>query len=262
MDYKLHDLIDLSLFQSLQENLNRIHPFPSAILDIEGNILTATAWQDICTQFHRANTYYYCEGFKRDQHILNHIDEANPAYSYTCSLGLNDNAIPLIINGKHLANFFTGQFFRTPPDINFFKKNAKKYGYDEEKYLEALAKVPILPPTQYNDFITFINIFSKTLIESAEKKLKEIENQKTIQETEKALFEKEANVIAILEASFSIIILLDAEGTILENNNAHASRFGKSREEMIGKCLWDFLPKDIAAQRLKKIIKVINTGVP
>ena len=127
MDYKLHDLIDLSLFQSLQENLNRIHPFPSAILDIEGNILTATAWQDICTQFHRANPDSARECFKSDQHILNHIDEANPAYSYTCSLGLNDNAIPLIINGKHLANFFTGQFFRTPPDINFFKKNAKKY---------------------------------------------------------------------------------------------------------------------------------------
>ena len=50
--FRLEDLIDVSLLQDLQEKLNKIYSFPSAVIDIEGKILTAVAWQDICTKFH------------------------------------------------------------------------------------------------------------------------------------------------------------------------------------------------------------------
>ena len=55
MALSLRDLIDVEQFQMLQDRLNEIYSFPSAIIDNEGNILTATAWQDVCTQFHRKN---------------------------------------------------------------------------------------------------------------------------------------------------------------------------------------------------------------
>jgi hypothetical protein len=55
MEYRLKDLLDLPRLQSLLNTLDQIHSMPSAIIDIEGNILTATAWQDICTKFHRAH---------------------------------------------------------------------------------------------------------------------------------------------------------------------------------------------------------------
>jgi ligand-binding sensor protein len=44
---------------------------------------------------------------------------------------LIDNAAPIIIEGKHLGNFFTGQFFLEQPDLEFFKKQALYYGFDE-----------------------------------------------------------------------------------------------------------------------------------
>ena len=53
MEAKLQDLIDLEQFQHLQDRLNEIYSFPSAIIDKEGNIPTATAWRDVCTLFHR-----------------------------------------------------------------------------------------------------------------------------------------------------------------------------------------------------------------
>ena len=53
--YQLRDLIDIEQFQYLQDRLNGIYSFPSAIVDNDGNILTATAWQDICTKFHRVD---------------------------------------------------------------------------------------------------------------------------------------------------------------------------------------------------------------
>ena len=48
MKYRLQDLIDMEHFQNLQDRLNEIYSFPSAIIDNDGNILTATAWQDVC----------------------------------------------------------------------------------------------------------------------------------------------------------------------------------------------------------------------
>ena len=47
MDYRLEDLIDIPLLQSLQDKLNVIYSFPSAIIDNDGKVLTAVAWQDI-----------------------------------------------------------------------------------------------------------------------------------------------------------------------------------------------------------------------
>ena len=107
MKYRLEDLIDIEQFQSLQDRLNSIYSFPSSIIDNEGNILTATAWQDICTRFHRRHRECEKECIKSDRYILEHLSEANPAVSYRCPHGLIDNATPIMVEGKHLGNFFT-----------------------------------------------------------------------------------------------------------------------------------------------------------
>ncbi len=72
MKYKLQDLIDIKHFQSLQDRLNEIYSFPSSIIDNDGNILTSTAWQDVCTKFHRKNKNSEQECIKSDQYIRDH----------------------------------------------------------------------------------------------------------------------------------------------------------------------------------------------
>jgi ligand-binding sensor protein len=99
MQYRLQDLIDIDHFQKLQDRLNEIYSFPSAIIDNEGKILTATAWQDICTQFHRQNKEAERLCIKSDQYIKEHLHEANPSLTYRCPHGLVDNALPIIIDG-------------------------------------------------------------------------------------------------------------------------------------------------------------------
>jgi ligand-binding sensor protein len=111
MKYRLQDLLDLKHFQELQNRLNEIYCFPSAIIDNEGNILTATGWQEICTEFHRKNTYSEALCINSDKYIKDHIQDANPNVTYRCPHGLVDNATPILIDGVHYASFFTGQFF-------------------------------------------------------------------------------------------------------------------------------------------------------
>ena len=44
-----------------------------------------------------------------------------------CGNGLVDGATPVIIRGKHLASVSTGQVFFEPPDLAYFRRQARKY---------------------------------------------------------------------------------------------------------------------------------------
>ena len=187
MDYKLENLINIPLFQELQEKMNEVYSFPSAIIDKAGNILTAAGWQDICTKFHRVNPESETECRLSDQYINSHIHEANPAVCYKCRHGLVDCAFPIILEGQHLGNFFIGQSFLEKPDLNFFKEQAAKYGFDEKLYLEAVEKVPVWSKNQFDKYIIFLKTFTDALVEMGLSQYTELETKKFINQKEERL---------------------------------------------------------------------------
>lgn len=71
------------------------------------------------------------------------LSEGKKYNVYKCENGLIDVAFPIVIEGVHVGNMFTGQFAFKRPDIEFFRNQAKKFGFDEKEYLEAFAKVPV-----------------------------------------------------------------------------------------------------------------------
>ena len=148
MEYKLKDIINVQAFQALLDGLNAVSPFATAVLDNDCKVLIASGWQPICTEFHRVNpeTEKLCQ--ESDKYILSHIERANPSCSYKCQMGIIDSATPIIIEGKHLGNVFVGQLFLEKPDVEYFRKQAARYGFDEEAYLDALSKVPVLTKDQ------------------------------------------------------------------------------------------------------------------
>ncbi|MCF8139095.1 MAG: PAS domain S-box protein [Desulfotignum sp.] len=226
MKYRLQDLIDIEHFQNLQDRLNKIYSFPSSIIDNDGNILTATAWQDICIKFHRKNkeTEQHC--IKSDQYISDHIHEAKPAVSYRCPHGLIDNAIPIIIDGIHYGNFFTGQFFLEKPDLEFFKTQARKYRFDEQAYIAAVKKVPIWTREQLDNHLFFIKGLIDVISESGMKKLKEIDHRKQIEKSGR-------KYRSILKAAIDGYWLTDTRGRLLEVNDAYCRMSGYNEDELL-----------------------------
>lgn len=238
MDYKLEELIDIYLLQSLQEKLNDIYSFPSAIIDNNGKVLTAVAWQDICTKFHRINPESEKECIKSDQYILEHLQDANPAVSYKCPHGLIDNATPIIIDGKHLGNFFTGQFFiDEKPEIEFFIQQAKKFGFNEEEYLEAVNKVPVWTKSKLYQYLNFIKGFIEMIAGIGLKNLKEIEANKKIKENERLLEEERLRLSYILEGT--------NVGTWEWNIKTGETIFNERWAEIIGYTLEEISPVSI-----------------
>lgn len=47
--------IDFNRFNTLLEGFNKSTGFVTAILDVEGNIISKSGWRHICTDFHRVN---------------------------------------------------------------------------------------------------------------------------------------------------------------------------------------------------------------
>ena len=234
MKYRLQDLIDIDHFQNLQDRLNKIYSFPSSIIDNDGNILTATAWQEICTNFHRKNREAERICIESDQYIVSHIHEANPAVSYRCPHGLVDNATPIIIDGIHYGSFFTGQFFMEEPDLVFFRTQARKYGFDEESYIRAVKKAPIWTKEQLANYLFFIKGLIAVISESGMKKLKEIENRKIIEKSEK-------RYRSILKAAIDGYWLADKNGRLLEVNDAYCRMSGYTEQELLGMNVSDLL---------------------
>ncbi|MGE5406101.1 MAG: PAS domain S-box protein, partial [Methanosarcina sp.] len=158
-----------------------------------GKVLVAVAWQEICTKFHRKHPECAAECIKSDKYILSHLAEANPTVSYVCPHGLTDNATPLIIDGKHLGNFFTGQFFMEKPDIDFFRRQAKKYGFNEQEYLRAVRNVPVWNKDRLMKNLEVIKGLIELVADLGLRNLKDKQFRAQLLEIEKkynALFEK------------------------------------------------------------------------
>lgn len=184
MEYKLEDLINIPAFQSLQEKLYKISAIPTGIIDNEGKILTAVAWQDLCTQFYRKHPECEKACIKSDQYILDHLHEANPSVSYKCPHGLIDTATPIIVEGKHLANYFIGQFFMAEPDLELYRRQAQKYGFKEDAFIEAVKQVPIWSDDQLTARLEFVKEFIDVITTAGLRQLKELEINRVLKESE------------------------------------------------------------------------------
>lgn len=65
---------------------------------------------------------------------------------YKCKNNLWDVVTPIMVAGQQVGSIFSGQFFFEDEslDYEFFRSQARKYGFDEDEYISALEKVPRL----------------------------------------------------------------------------------------------------------------------
>ena len=135
--------IDFSAIQEMMNAFYKTTGIGVGIIDLKGGVHVATGWQDICTKFHRIHpeTREHCK--KSDIYLSQNVKQGQ--YSlYKCKNNMWDIVTPIIIDGRHIANLFLGQFLfkNEEADYELFIKQAKKYGFDEKEYLAALDKVP------------------------------------------------------------------------------------------------------------------------
>ena len=156
MKYLIKEIIDVDRLQSLMDKFFSATGTGTAIIDLEGGVITASGWQDVCTKFHRINPVTCKKCLESDTALANSLAKDEKFNIYRCLNGMVDVAMPIHIDGTHIANMFIGQFLTEKPDLDFFREQAKEYGFSENEYLKALAKVPILTETEVKAKLLFL----------------------------------------------------------------------------------------------------------
>lgn len=160
---QLSELIDITELKELCESFTAQSRAVTAILDLEGNILVATGWQDICTCFHRVHPLTAQRCRESDTVLAGQLRQGEEYNVYKCKNGLVDVAVPIIVEDEHIANFFTGQFFFEAPDREYFIRQAELFGFDKEAYIEALNRVPIFSEAQIRALMEFFSLLTRVI---------------------------------------------------------------------------------------------------
>lgn len=140
---ELSDVIDSEKIQLMMDAFFKVTALPVSLIDTSGRVLVGVGWQDICTSFHRVHPETCANCVDSDTRLTEGI-EPGKFTLYKCKNGMWDIATPIMVMGRKLGNIFMGQFFFEDEeiDLGFFRKQAHRYGFEVEKYMEALGKVP------------------------------------------------------------------------------------------------------------------------
>jgi AraC-like DNA-binding protein/ligand-binding sensor protein len=93
-------------------------------------------------------------------------------FSYICHAGLVDIAVPVIIEGNHIATILAGQFFPykpTPENFTAFYEKVKTLLPDREKAREAFLKNPFITEKKLKNVVRLLSLFAEYLSEKGMK---------------------------------------------------------------------------------------------
>ncbi len=240
-------IINVQEIQAIMDDFYHLTGMVTAILDLKGQVIEHTGWQDICTKFHRKNPKT-CQNCTESDLFLASNLKSGEYVEYKCKNGLWDVVTPLYVGGIHLGNVYTGQFFYDDEEVDeeIFAKQAETYGFDKEAYLDAFRRIPRYSRETVRRLMSFLTKFTSYISSIS---LANIQLKKEVsvrKQAEAALKESENRLRALVRTLPDLVWLKDQEGTFLLCNSRFESYFGASEKEIIGKTDYDFVDKELA----------------
>lgn len=255
MKINVLNLIDFEEVNKLLEGFNQSTGFVTAILDLDGNVLSKSGWRKLCTHFHRINPESSKNCTISDTVLANELAKGEKYHFYKCLNGLVDVAVPIVVKGEHVANLFSGQFFFEKPNRTFFENQAERYGFDKQEYLDALEKVPVVSKEKVKIAMEFLLNMTQLISEITYKKLEQIQlNEELLKSEERfrSAFDHMLEGCQIIGFDWRYIYLNHSAQTHNRRPNA----------ELIGNRYQDMWPGIEQTAVFKKIEKVLKTRIP
>lgn len=205
MKYSFKELVDLSKLQELTDEFSKVTSFFFSIVGMDGEIITCSGWQRVCTEFHRQHPQARKECIKSDTKFKKKMEAGNAFAIYNCPFGLVNASSPIIITGQHVANVIAGQVFLEPPDKTkeqFFREQAQKFEFDEAAYLKAFREIPVFTEEKFRSILSFLAKLAQIIARLGDFRLSELESENQLRESEtklKSLFEESVDEVLLYE---------------------------------------------------------------
>ncbi|MFA6444543.1 MAG: PocR ligand-binding domain-containing protein, partial [Sterolibacterium sp.] len=190
------DLVDVASLQTLMDSFHKVIGLANAIIDLDGVVITHSGWQDLCTRYHRVNPETCRRCIESDTSLAFSMTRGEHYAAYRCLNGLVDTASPIIVAGQHVANIFTGQFFVAPPDLEFFRLQARQFAFDEAEYLAAVARVPVIAEERVEDITGVYAQLAQMLAANGLDRLHQLQAERRLEEANRGLAQRQRELEA------------------------------------------------------------------
>lgn len=159
------ELTNLEELRALMASFYQAFKIPHSISDADGEWLVAEGWEDACTKFFRANPASSAICQRSDARIVG-LMQANVHTCDRCDHHLEHVGAPIVIGGQHVATFWLGQFFYSPPDLDFYRQRARQFGFPEEAFLKAIAHCKVTTRDEIDRMMDYFIKFCGLLAEA------------------------------------------------------------------------------------------------
>lgn len=176
---KLTDLIDIDFLQELQDIFAKATGVASLTVDDNGPITKPSNFSEFCQNFIRANERGSVRCNESDVKCGEMAMKAGKPVICTCHAGLGHFAVPIIVNGYHIASILGGQFaFEKPIKKNFINLAQDLRISDKNEYIEALKKIKTYSKEHIQSVADLLFLVSNTISKIASKNLDLIKKNK------------------------------------------------------------------------------------
>lgn len=258
MSWTLPDLIDIPNLRMLMERFHAATGIPAGIIGRDGELLVATGWRELCTSLHRSHPVTAQRCRQCDDRIKASLS-AEDYVTYKCRNGLWDMAMPIMIAGEHCATLFLGQFFYEDEEIDeaFFLAQALEFGFDTDRYMAALRRIPVFSRNKVQQIMDFYTQFVDFLVKTGLANRRQMEMGKMLQESEqryREIFYNTSDCIFLLE------VTSDGRFKFAGLNPAEEKTVGLSSTEVSGRFIEDVVPEEIAKGPISHYRHCMETG--
>ena len=243
-ELELTDIIDKEPMEILMQNFYNLTHISVGIIDLEGNILIATGWQDICMNFHRKNPESCKHCIESDRELSNGV-EPGKFKAYKCKNNMWDVATPIVVGGTHMGNLLLGQFFLEEEEIPYetFKLQAKKYGFDEKEYFDALEKVPRWNQETIKETMEFYMQLTNVMTSMSYSNIK---LARTLEERDgllNSLHDSEEKLKLFIEHAPASLAMFDKEMRYISASRRWMDDFSLDKQDIIGISHYEIFPE-------------------
>ncbi len=139
----LTELVEVSYLQRLQNSFAAVNGVSSIIRDLEGRPITRPSLlNEACQMVRNAPRGYAACRAHLEKLSATLSSSLLPAYGRCSHLGLLHAGMPIVVEGRHLANWWISQRVRGTLDDCALNRYAARIGIDGDRLVEAYLKMP------------------------------------------------------------------------------------------------------------------------